>query len=157
MHAPPPRRRDSACLPYFWGVSRPAALNLRAFRAWPVPGQPHARARAPCMPAAWPADFRTRIRPAAFEPRPTAVRIHHACMKSYSTYVRRHDPPCMLERLPYRVMALHGGVIVGGDIYIRTTFNSAPLTSHGTMWERTIGPIVFIITQNLAHVTTLGR
>eukprot|EP01047_Picozoa_sp_COSAG01_P069341 COSAG01_NODE_10237_length_2212_cov_26.025083_2_plen_184_part_00 len=71
MHAPPPRRRDSACLPYFWGVSRPAALNLRAFRAWPVPGQPHARARAPCMPAAWPADFPTRIRPAAFEPRPT--------------------------------------------------------------------------------------
>ena len=63
----------------------------------------------------------------------------------------------MLERLPYRVMALHGGVIVGGDIYIRTTFNSAPLTSHDTMWERTIGPIVFIITQNLAHVTTLGR
>eukprot|EP01047_Picozoa_sp_COSAG01_P147655 COSAG01_NODE_80769_length_117_cov_41.888889_1_plen_23_part_10 len=23
----------------------------------------------------------------------------------------------MFERLPYRVMALHGGVIVGGDIY----------------------------------------
>ena len=62
----------------------------------------------------------------------------------------------MLERLPYRVMALHGGVIVGGDIYIRKTFNSAPLTSHGTMWERIIGPIVFIITQNLAHVTTLS-
>ena len=58
----------------------------------------------------------------------------------------------MLERLPYRVMALHGGVIVGGDIYIRKTFNSAPLTSHDTMWERTIGPIFFLITQNLAHV-----
>ena len=58
----------------------------------------------------------------------------------------------MLERLPYRVMALHGGVIVGGDIYIRTTFNSAPLTSHDTMWERTIGPIFLKITQNLAHV-----
>jgi hypothetical protein len=49
-------------------------------------------------------------------------------------------------------MALHGGVIVGGDIYILTTFNSAPLTSHDTMWERTIGPIFFLITQNLAHV-----
>jgi hypothetical protein len=49
----------------------------------------------------------------------------------------------MFERLPYRVMALHGGVIVGGDIYIQMTFNSAPLTSHDTMWERTIGPIVF--------------
>jgi hypothetical protein len=37
----------------------------------------------------------------------------------------------MFERLPYRVMALHGGVIVvGGDIYIQMTFNSAPLTSH---------------------------
>ena len=44
----------------------------------------------------------------------------------------------MFERLPYRVMALHGGVIVGGDIYIQMTFNSAPLTSHDTMWERTI-------------------
>ena len=63
----------------------------------------------------------------------------------------------MLERLPYRVMALHGGVIVGGDIYIRTTFNSAPLTSHGTMWERTIGPIVFIITQNLAQASYCVR
>eukprot|EP01047_Picozoa_sp_COSAG01_P047479 COSAG01_NODE_4538_length_4936_cov_3.306182_3_plen_96_part_00 len=29
------------------------------------------------------------------------------------------------------------------------TFNSAPLTSHDTMWERTIGPIVFKIMQNL--------
>jgi hypothetical protein len=47
---------------------------------------------------------------------------------------RRQDPPCMLERLPYWVMALHGGVIVGGDIYIRMTFNSAPLTSHDTMY-----------------------
>ena len=62
----------------------------------------------------------------------------------------------MLERLPYRVMALHGGVIAAGDIYIRMTINSAALTPHDTMWERTIGPIVFI-TQNLAHVTTLGR
>eukprot|EP01049_Picozoa_sp_SAG25_P026350 SAG25_NODE_13061_length_271_cov_10.110465_1_plen_76_part_10 len=44
----------------------------------------------------------------------------------------------MLERLPYRVMVLHGGVIAGGDIYIRTTFNRAPLTSHDTTWERTI-------------------
>jgi hypothetical protein len=49
----------------------------------------------------------------------------------------------MLERLPYRVMALHGSVIVGGDIYIQMTFNSAPLASHDTMWERTIGPNVF--------------
>jgi hypothetical protein len=40
----------------------------------------------------------------------------------------------MFERLPYRVMALHGGVIVGGDVYIQMTFNSAPLTSHDTMW-----------------------
>jgi hypothetical protein len=47
----------------------------------------------------------------------------------------------MLERLPYRVMALHGGVIAGGDIYIRMTTNSAALTPHATMWERTIGPI----------------
>eukprot|EP01047_Picozoa_sp_COSAG01_P036419 COSAG01_NODE_2845_length_6987_cov_19.830139_3_plen_76_part_00 len=53
----------------------------------------------------------------------------------------------MLERLPYRVMALHGSVIVGGDIlYIQMTFNSAPLASHDTMWERTIGPNVFLIT-----------
>jgi hypothetical protein len=63
----------------------------------------------------------------------------------------------MLERLPYRVMALHGGVIAGCDIYIRMTINSAALTPHDTMWERTIGPIFFFITQNLAHVTTLGR
>jgi hypothetical protein len=49
----------------------------------------------------------------------------------------------MLERLPYRVMALHGGVIVGCDIYIRMTFNSAPLTSHDTMWGRTIVPFFF--------------
>ena len=46
----------------------------------------------------------------------------------------------MLERLPYRVMALHGSVIVGGDIYIQMTFNSAPLASHDTMWERTMSP-----------------
>jgi hypothetical protein len=49
----------------------------------------------------------------------------------------------MLERLPYRVMALHGGVIAGCDIYIRMTINSAALTPHDTMWERTIGPIFF--------------
>jgi hypothetical protein len=41
----------------------------------------------------------------------------------------------MFERLPYRVMALHGGVIVGGDIYIQMTFNSAPLTSHDTSFR----------------------
>jgi hypothetical protein len=50
----------------------------------------------------------------------------------------------MLERLPYRVMALHGGVIAGCDIYIRMTINSAALTPHDTMWERTIGPIFFL-------------
>ena len=58
----------------------------------------------------------------------------------------------MFERLPYRVMALHGGVIVGGDIYIQMTFNSAPLTSHDTMWERTIGPIIFNTTCTLEWI-----
>jgi hypothetical protein len=56
-------------------------------------------------------------------------------------------------------MALHGGVIVGGDIYyIRTTFNSAPLTSHDTMWERTLDHLPFLPESRvLALISCRGR
>ena len=102
------RRRAAATqrLPYFWGVSRPAALNLRAFRAWPVPGQPHARARAPCMPAAWPADFPTRIRPAAFEPRREIYKMNPFC-------------PGGRQNEPIRPQGTH---FVSPASYLRSTF-----------------------------------